>query len=91
MDQGKRNIIIGIVFFIIMFGSIIYRVIFDSDYDPKGDNILKNTKLGVSIEIINKNSINFNSNAINNFTDMKDFSQIINNSQTFGRSNPFLP
>ena len=81
----------GLVFFIIIFTAIIYRVLFDNDHKPKGDNILKNTKLGVSIEIINKNSINFSSNAINNFTDMKDFSQIINNSQNFGRCNPFLP
>jgi len=56
-----------------------------------GNNILKNTKLGSAADIISKESISFNSNTVNHFTNTKDFSINVSPSNSKGRDNPFLP
>jgi len=80
-------VIVAVIFY------FLYITFFTSSAETSdnGNNILKNTKLGTVAEIINKENISFNSNAVNYFTNTKDFSIKVSPSNSNGRDNPFLP
>jgi len=73
----------------------IYEGFFSSatvSLDTSNNEYVSNTKIGQDIDIINKENIVFNTNINNDLlTNAKDFSIKIEQSNSEGRANPFLP
>jgi len=91
-NQNSKFIWPTVLIFILVILYFLYNLFSDSGLSANPNNILKNTKLGTSIELINKENISFNQNAVNYFNNnLKDFSKIITPSPSRGRENPFVP
>jgi len=100
MDTTKKNsiskfmlpIILVLIFLVVYF---IYQGFFNntnSNLTNDANLYLSQTKIGKDYDILNKESISFDTNINNNILiNGSDFSEIIYPSQPVGRSNPFLP
>lgn len=100
MDTSKKNnikkLIAPVVIAVIaLIGYFIYQGFIKdsgSDLNVNSNSYISETKLGKNYDIINKESINFDTNINNSVLDNGiDFSQIVYPSGGTGRANPFLP
>ncbi|MEI6352850.1 MAG: hypothetical protein WCO35_02870 [Candidatus Nomurabacteria bacterium] len=63
-----------------------------NDLNGLSNQYIKTTKIGKDVDIVNKESISFDTNMNSDILSKgTDFSKIISPSQKIGRSNPFLP
>ena len=84
-----------IIIILVVVGYFVYQSFFSTTeigLDAKNNAYVSQTKLGQYIDVLNKESLVFNTNINNDLLlNSKDFSIEIPMSQGVGRPNPFLP